>query len=113
MKYLLMIYTNPAARAAIEADSDQVMAEVDGLLKEMQETGEWVSGMALADTFRTVRVRDGVPAVTDGPFMEAKEVLAGVCLIECDSIERATELAARWPDARYCAMEVRPLLDEA
>ncbi|WP_233507333.1 YciI family protein [Spongiactinospora gelatinilytica] len=53
---------------------------------------EWIGGEALADPFnsRTVRVRDGVPAVTDGPYLEAKEHLAGYCLVECESLERAT-----------------------
>jgi hypothetical protein len=51
-----------------------------------------------------------VPAVTDGPFAEAKEQLAGYLVVECESPERAVEIAARWPDARYAAMEVRPIM---
>ena len=56
---------------------------------------------------KTVRVRDGVVAATDGPFAEAKEQFAGYSSSTCESEERALEIAARWPDARYCAMEVR------
>jgi hypothetical protein len=59
---------------------------------------------------RTVRVRDGVPAVTDGPFAEAKEQMVGYCIVDCETQERAVEIAARWPDARLWGMEVRPLL---
>jgi hypothetical protein len=114
MKYMLMIYSNPAARQAVAATADDVMAEVDALMKELTESGELAGGQALAEpeAARTVKVRAGVPAITDGPFPEAKEYLAGYLIVDCDSIERATEIAARWPDARLCAMEVRPIIDE-
>ena len=55
-------------------------------------------------------MRDGVPAITDGPFLEAKEQLAGICLFDCETLERATDIAARWPDARHWAVELRPLM---
>ncbi|MBC6457382.1 YciI family protein [Actinomadura sp. HBU206391] len=111
MKYMLLIYNNPESLAA--QDIDGLMREVDVLMGELAESGEWVGGEALAEPAhtRTVRVRDGVPATTDGPFAEAKEQLAGYCVVECETLERATEIAARWPDARYGAMEVRPILD--
>jgi hypothetical protein len=54
-----------------------------------------------------------VPAITDGPYVEAKEQLAGYCLLECDSLERATEIAVRWPDASYAAVELRPLMGQS
>ena len=113
MKYMLLIYQNAAAREAIMENLDSVMAEVDDIMKELNEAGEWVGGEGLSVTgTRTVKVRDGVPAITDGPFLEAKEFLAGYCVIDVDGIERATEIAARWPDARYCAMEIRPMITE-
>jgi hypothetical protein len=62
---------------------------------------------------KTVRVRGGVPAITDGSFVEAKEQFVGYCLFECESLECACEIAARWPDARYTAVEVRPIMDTA
>jgi hypothetical protein len=55
-------------------------------------------------------VRDGVPAVTDGPFAEAKEQMVGYCIVDCDSMDRAVEIAAQWPDALWWGMEVRPIL---
>ncbi|MFC5814829.1 YciI family protein [Nonomuraea harbinensis] len=114
MKYLLLIYGNPASQEAIARARDQVMAEVDTLMKELAATGELVGGQALAGPAesKTVVVRDGVPAVTDGPFLESKEFLAGYLIVECESVERATDIAARWPDARLCAMEVRPIINE-
>jgi hypothetical protein len=59
-----------------------------------------------------VRVRGGVPAVTDGPFIESKEYLAGYYLLDCDSRKRAIELAALLPEAAFSALEVRPLMDQ-
>jgi hypothetical protein len=58
-------------------------------------------------------VRDGVPAITDGPFAEAKEQLAGYYVVDCESIERATEIATRDPASRLWTIEVRPVMDEA
>jgi hypothetical protein len=73
------------------------MGEVDALLKELTESGELVGTQALADpsNTKTVRVRDGVPAITDGPFAEAKEQLGDYLIVDCASPERATEIAAR------------------
>jgi hypothetical protein len=51
-----------------------------------------------------------VPVVTDGPYLEAKEFLAGYYLVDCESRERAIELAAMIPDAAFNAMEVRPVM---
>jgi hypothetical protein len=116
MKYMLLIYQNPASFEALsEEERNAVFGEVDAIMKELTESGEWVGGQGLADpsNTKTVKVRDGVPAVTDGPYLEAKEHLVGYCLFECESIERATEIATRWPDARYWAVEVRPLMDAA
>jgi len=56
-------------------------------------------------------VRGGLPAATDGPFIESKEQLAGYLLVDCPSPERASEIAARLPDARFAAVEVRPVTD--
>ena len=125
MRYLLQIYSDPeswghpiflrtAEAVAMPAEQrEEMIGELDALLKEITESGELVVGEALADpvTARTVRVRDGVPATTDGPFGEAKEQLAGYFVVDCDSLERATEIAARFPDARFAAVEVRPLMN--
>jgi hypothetical protein len=116
MKYMLLIYSNPTTwQTMSEEERNGLMGEAEALMRELTESGEWVGGAALADPShsRTVRVRDRVPVTTDGPFAEAKEHLAGYCVIDCESIDRATEIAARWPDARLVAMEVRPIMDDA
>ncbi|MEV0272045.1 MAG: hypothetical protein HOV71_19240 [Hamadaea sp.] len=116
MKYLLIITMNPTVFESLsEADREAVFAGHDALIKELNETGEMVGFAALADpsATKTVRVRDGVPAVTDGPYVEAKEFLAGYYVIDCESPERAVELAAKIPDATFNAVEVRPVMESA
>jgi hypothetical protein len=114
VKYMLLIYDKPDTRELFQGkEGQELMNEVDALMKELTESGELVGGEALADpsNTKTVRVRGGVPAITDGPFAEAKEHLGGYLIVECESPERAAEIAARWPNARFAAMEVRPLMD--
>jgi hypothetical protein len=116
VKYVALIHNNPGAFEALsEEERERLMTEADAFMQEFSESGELVGGAALADPSngKTVRVRDGVPAVTDGPFAEAKEQLAGYYVLDCESIERATEIAARDPAARLWAVEVRPIMDTA
>jgi hypothetical protein len=116
MKYVALIFSNAGAFEALShSERDEMMSQADAFLKEFTESGELLSGAALADpsTGKTVRVRNGVPAVTDGPFAEAKEQLAGYYLLDCESIERATEIVAHDPAARFWAVEVRPIMDTA
>jgi hypothetical protein len=117
MKYVALVYNNPGAFEALSpGERDELMNEADAYLKEFSESGELIGeGFALADasTGRTVRVRNGLPAVTDGPFAEAKEQLAGFYVLDAESLERAAEIVAHDPAARFWAVEVRPLMDTA
>jgi hypothetical protein len=116
VKYLLVITMDPEVWDPMsEEEHNAVFAAHDTFQKEVVRPGELLSSVGLSDpsNTKTVRVRDDVPAVTDGPYIEAKEFLAGYYLVECDSLERATELAAAIPDARYSAIEVRPVEFEA
>jgi hypothetical protein len=113
---MLMIYDNPDTRELFFGpEGVGLMAEIDAVMKELTESGELVGGEGLADpsNTKTVRVHDGVPAITDGPFAEAKEHFGGYLIVECESIERATEIAASWPSARFCPLEVRPLMSDS
>ena len=96
MKYMLLIHHNPNFMDDPPEPMDQIGAEVGRLIDELTASGEWVGGEGLADVSqaKVVRVRDGVPVVTDGPYLEAKEHLAGYCMIDCDSLDRALEGAA-------------------
>ena len=116
MKYILLIYQNPTTWEGMpEEERNAVMNEVGTIMDELTESGEWVGGDGLADPSngKTIRPQGGVPTVTDGPFSESKEQLAGYCLIECETPERALEIAKRWPDVRYDGVELRPLMDAA
>ena len=116
MKYLIMIYSNPASRAAWagfdERQQRDGYAAHEALRAEMAAAGELVTSEALQppETARIVAVRGGRPQVTDGPFAEVKEHLAGYYLVDCDSLERAVELAARIPEAEHVTIEVRPVM---
>lgn len=91
---------------------------------ELVESGEFVDGRGLAPPVHTRRVqlRDGVPVVTDGPYPETQEVLAGYTIVECDSFDRATEIAARLAHTphpehadlgRDWYVDVRPIVEGA
>ncbi|WP_410658284.1 YciI family protein [Amycolatopsis sp. lyj-112] len=113
MKYMIMITMNPAAWDAVgEDERNEVMARIDPFMQKLTESGELLGTQALGEPKEStvVRVRDGVPVVTDGPFAESKEFLAGYYLVECDSKERAIEIAGLVPDAHINAMEVRPVV---
>jgi hypothetical protein len=113
VKYLLMIYQNPVTWQGMpESEKKAAMAEAGAIVDELIASGEWVGGEALADpsTAAAVRVRGGVPTVTDGPYAEAKEQVVGYCIVDCESRDRAVEIATRWPDSRLWGLEVRPIL---
>jgi hypothetical protein len=113
MKYMLLIYNNREALEALpEAELQAVFADVDRIMAELTASGEMVGGGALGapSDAKTVRVRDGVVATTDGPFAESKEQFAGYVTVDVENEARAVEIAASWPDARYWAMEVRALM---
>jgi hypothetical protein len=116
VKYLILIYSNPASREIWEGFSDEQRAEgfryYGALTEELAASGELIVTEALADPSltRRVTVRDGQTVTSDGPFAEAKELLAGFFLVECDSMERAVEVAARMPEAELGLIEVRPIL---
>jgi hypothetical protein len=116
VKFIALIFNNPGAFESLsEEERNRLMSEADTFIKEFTESGEFLGGHALADpsNSKTVRLRGGAPAVTDGPFAEAKEQLAGYYVLDCENVERATEIAARDPAARLWAVEVRPIMDEA
>ncbi|MET8334167.1 YciI family protein [Streptosporangium canum] len=115
MKFMLIMHNNPQIWDALtEEERNEVMSGQGSFMETIKRSGEMISTTALADPSQSavVRVRGGVPAVTDGPYLEAKEYLGGYYLVECDSRERALELAALIPDAGVegLGIEVRPVL---
>ena len=116
MKYLIMVYLNPEMRAAWASFSDEERARGwaahAAVREQLTASGELVHSEALVDPSlgKQVAVRGDDIVTTDGPFAEAKEALAGFYLVECDSLERAIEHAARLPEAQFSTVEVRPVL---
>jgi hypothetical protein len=127
MKFLLLIYSNPENwehpmflrdpefLAMPEAERAALVEQADALRKELDESGELLSAVPLADpvTTRTVRVRDRVLTTTDGPYLETKEYMASFYLLDCESEERALEIAADMPWADQDPVEFWPILHEA
>lgn len=116
MKYLILIHHNPTSREAWAGFSDTQRAEGvrahAALVEDLTESGEMLAAGALTDPSQAKRVsvREGRTTTTDGPFAEAKEHLAGFYLVECETVERAVEHAARIPEAAYGLVEVRPVM---
>ncbi|GHJ08205.1 hypothetical protein TPA0907_25720 [Micromonospora humidisoli] len=83
--------------------------------QELAESGELIDGRGLTAPVhaRRVRLRQGTPVVTDGPYPETQEVLAGFTVVDCESFDRATQIAARFvdPDAEGGYVDVRPVAD--
>jgi hypothetical protein len=123
MKYVVLIHSNPqpwghptgdfvAEHQALPAEQRARMnAAFEQLLNELSERGELVSGEALGDaaTSRLYRWDAGQPVVTDGPYAEAKEHLAGFFLIDVESHERAEEVAAQFAGPGE-TVELRPTM---
>ena len=116
VKYVILIWSNPASREIWDSFTDEQQAEgfryYNALAEELAASGELIVSEALADASltRRVSVRDGQTLTSDGPFAEAKELLAGFFLLEVESEQRAFEIAARVPEAGLGLVEVRPVL---
>ncbi|MFC0004916.1 YciI family protein [Micromonospora siamensis] len=114
---MLLIWNRPGfVEGLTEQERNEIFGEVDEIMKELTASGELVGGEALADPSqtRTVRLAGGRAEVTDGPFLESKEQFAGYLTVDCDSPERAAEIAAGWPDVRrgLGVLEVRPVMGD-
>lgn len=117
MKYIILIHSNEQSLKLWDTLTEQQQMDFGRghlkLTEEIAEAGELVVSEGLADPAlaRWVSARDGETITSDGPFAEVKEHLAGFYLVECESLERAVEWAAKVPDALIREVEVRPVLD--
>jgi hypothetical protein len=105
MKYLCLVYGEEQALANMP--DSHCLAYDD----EIRRSGHCIASEALQPvaTATTVRVRNGKLSVTDGPFAETKEFLAGFYMIEARDLNEAIQLAARIPPATVGSIEVRPI----
>jgi hypothetical protein len=112
MKYLLLVYHNEATFNAMpEGIRKDMLAESIQLCHQLHGKGQYVHASPLQPetTGKIVQVRDNKSTVTDGPFIETKEQLAGYFLIDAKDREEAVTIAERVPGARIGAVEVRPV----
>ncbi|NMO93969.1 YciI family protein [Actinomycetospora sp. TBRC 11914] len=117
MKYVILLHSNPDFAARFEALTPEQRSRFGSdhmaLTRELTASGELVVSEGLADPSlaRWVSTAQARPVVSDGPFAETKEHLAGFYLVDVESAARAEEIAARVPDAVWGLVEVRPVLD--
>lgn len=111
MKYLLLIYSEETAWAPEE--HKKALAESIDLCHTLHEQGRYVHAAPLHPVAEAahVKVRDGQTFVSDGPFAETKEQLAGYFLVEAESREAAIAIAAQIPGTRRGTTEVRQLVE--
>jgi hypothetical protein len=108
MRYMMFVIADPDAAAEAEPSEDdltieQWLAEVEGSSKRI--TGDALRPVSEA---KTVRVRRGQVIVTDGPFAESKEWIAGFDILECEDLDEAIAIAVRHPQANGGKLELRP-----
>jgi len=115
MRYVLMIYVSEETTAKLSSEDRQKWiqgyAEFHG---EVMQSGKWDGGAAFQPiaTATSVQVRDGETLITDGPFAETKEQLAGVYILNCEDLDEALDFAKKLPDVKYGTIEVRPAMDQ-
>ena len=132
MKYLVMVQGTQADYEAQRGQGSEghpvwsedqlraMYAHMEGINNDLSESGELVDAQGLAEPDRARRVSrgpDGRPVITDGPFGETKELLAGFWILDCESLQRVTEIALRVTEcpvpegAPAYPVVIRPILD--
>lgn len=111
MKYMLLVYTDE--KSWTDSDREHCYAESVQLCEELKARSQFLSANPLQQisAATSVRVRDGKPIITDGPFAETREQLGGYFLVDADDLNEAIKIAARIPGARKGTIEVRPVLE--
>ena len=115
MKYLCLAYEEETTLNSLSrSEWDNLRNETLAYVETLRKSGHLMITNALQSTrtAATVRVRSGKLSVTDGPFAETKEQLAGFFLIEAKDLDEAIQVASRWPSARLGSIEVRPIEEE-
>jgi len=116
MKFMILINGNLEGWTGLQENgSERLMAAHTQLFTELTASGELVETHELGTRpaeARVVRVADGAAVVTDGPFIEAKEIVAGYYIVDVASIDRATDIATRLIEAEFAPIEVRLIHDE-
>ena len=114
MKYMCLIYYDENNLDSLSKNEFEAL--VDEALDydvELQEKGQSLARGALQSiqTATSIRIRNGRTSITDGPFVETKEQLGGIVLIEANDLNDAIQIASKLPPARLGGVEVRPIRD--
>ncbi len=111
MKYMLLIYGSE--KDMTEEYREECYVESARLARDLHASGQYLSASPLHPTATAtcVRVREGKPLVTDGPFAETREQLAGYYLVDVADLDAAIGIAARVPVAKAGTVEIRPVLE--
>lgn len=112
MKYLALVYYSEEILAEMSQGAwDDLNRECINCVEDLTVSGHFLNGAPLMSTktAATLRVRDGKLLVTDGPFAETKEQLAGFYMLEARDMNEALRLAEKIPPARYGSVELRPV----
>jgi hypothetical protein len=116
MQYLLLVYADENRWLNLpQAEKDRIWEECEAYGADLKKNGHFLAGAPLerSSTARTVRKVSGQTVVTDGPFAETKEVLAGYHLVECRDTGEAVALGAHFPGLRIgLTIEVRALMSD-
>lgn len=111
MQFLLLIYDQEKRWTQLgEAQQSSETKEYGAFGNEFAKAIRGGNALQPTPTAKTVRVRDGKPQITDGPFAETKEQLGGYYLVEANDADEAIAIAAKIPWARYGSIEVRPIM---
>ena len=107
MNYMLLIYHQEPPLAT----TNEKPPGCDGLVERLEASGRYIASGILQPTFTatSLQIRDGRRLVTDGPFAETREGLAGYLLVEAENLDEALRIAAEHPVARTGTVEVRPV----
>src|SRR6188768_628988 len=111
MKYMLLVYMDE--KAMTDTERQDCYMESAQLTQDLHTRGKYLGASPLhpVATATSIRVRDGKPLVTDGPFAETREQLGGFFMIDARDLDEALTIAARIPGARKGTIEVRPVME--
>jgi len=113
LQYHCLIYFDPRTVFSDSPQASQMLADIPAYSAKLKAEGHHVAEVPLnlPSTAVTVQNRDGKVSTTDGPFMETKEMLGGLFIIEARDLNEAIHIAAACPHARLGTIEIRPAID--
>jgi hypothetical protein len=111
MKYMLLIYLDE--KALTEADRNQCYKDSTQFAHQLNASGQFLATAPLhpTSTATSVRMRDGKPLVTDGPFAETREQLGGFFMVDAKDLDEAISIASRIPAGKRGTVEIRPVIE--